>query len=258
MSATAGIVDVNAWLGVWPFQYFRDDTARKLENRLEAEGIEQALVGNPEAAFNPDCAATNRLLTKRLSGRPRLRAIHAANPVLADWPDVVRSCRDQGGVAIRLFPGYHCYDLTGAPALELIEETARAGDLPLFIQMRMEDERTHHPRCRIPGVSVDHIVEISRRYPELRMAALCPYFHEAVEITRETTNVFVDIAYVETLRTVTSLLSQAPQERVLFGSHTPFLTPSAAAMKLGALDVPEAARRAIGSGNARTLLGRLS
>ena len=63
-------LDVNAWLGAWPFQYFRDDTAAKLEERLVSEGFARALVGTPEAAFNHDCLAANRLLVKRLAGRP--------------------------------------------------------------------------------------------------------------------------------------------------------------------------------------------
>jgi len=60
---------------------------------------------------------------------------------------------------------------------------------------------------------------------------------------------------VETLRTVDSLLKEVPQERVLFGSHTPFLQTRAAVMKLRAPYVPEPIQRAIAWENALSFLG---
>jgi hypothetical protein len=212
-------VDVNAWLGAWPFQYFHDDTAGRLEERLEAVGIGRALVGSPEAAFNHDCLAANRLLLKRLAGRRTLRPVPALDPTKADWTDNLALARDAGAVAVRLFPTFHLYELDSAAALAAVEAVAAAGGLSLFVQMRMEDERTHHLRCKVPA------------------------------------NVRFDLSHVETLRTVASLTAEVPVERVLLGTHAPFLQPKAALMKLEAPYVPEAARRAIGRENARAILG---
>jgi predicted TIM-barrel fold metal-dependent hydrolase len=256
MSAKGAIVDVNVWLGSWPFQYFRDDSARKLERLLEHEGIAHALVGSPEAAFNPDCSAANRMLEKRVAGSRRLHPVPAMNPTMGDWRDILDRSRGDGRMAIRLFPTYHVYGLDSGEALTAIEQIARSGELSLFLQMRMEDERTHHPLCRIPGLSTAAIVAVARRFPELSIVALCPYYHEAVELAKETSSVRVDLSYVETMRTLASLLDTVAPERVLFGSHAPFLYPRAAVMKLEAPYVPEPARRAIGRENARAILRR--
>jgi predicted TIM-barrel fold metal-dependent hydrolase len=250
------LVDVNAWLGSWPFQYVNDDTARLLEARLLAEGIDQAFVGSPEAAFNPDCMAANQVHLVRLAGSSVLRPVMALDPTKGDWKDILSLSRDKGVAAIRLFPGYHCYELSSAPALAAIEAIAKAGTFALFVQMRMEDERTHHPLCKIPAVSVPSIVDMANQFPGLTVVAICPYNHEARELGKGPANLLFEISHVETLRTIASLLEAVPAERVLFGTHAPFLQPRAAVMKIHARYVPDDAQRIIGIENARRILGK--
>ncbi len=249
------LVDVNVWLGPWPFQYFHDDDAGKLSARLSAEGIAHAMVGSPEAAFNPDCMAVNRLLLKRLAGSAMLHPVPALDPTKGDWPDILSLARDIGAAAVRLFPGYHCYELSSPQALAAVEKIARDGRFALFVQLRMEDERTHHPLCKIPAVSVPSVLETARRFPGLKIVALCPYYHEATEIAKGPANVSFDISHVERLRTVASLVGDVPQERVLFGTHAPFLQSRAAVMKIEAPYVTEEVRRAIGQENAQAIVG---
>jgi len=255
MSGRLTIVDVNVWLGSWPFQYFRDDSAGRLERRLAAEGIGSALVGTPEAAFNQDCLAADRLLVKRLAGSTALRPVPTLDPTKGDWKDIVELARGEGAPAVRLMPTYHCYDLASSPALAAIEHIAARGGLALFLQVRMEDERTHHPRCTIPSLPIPSIVDVARRFPGLPVAALCPLYREAVELAGGPDNLRFDLSHVETMRTVTSLLGEVAVERVLFGSHTPFLQTRAAVLKVAAPSVPAEARRAISSANARAMLG---
>jgi len=256
MKTINSFVDVNAWLGPWPFQYFHDDSARLLEGRLLAEGIAHAMVGSPEAAFNPDLLAVNRVHLKKLAGSTMLRPVTALDPTKGDWRDILSLSRDAGVAAVRLFPGYHCYELSSPPALEALEAVAKQGAFALFVQIRMEDERTHHPLCRIPSVSIASIVDAARRFPGLRFVALCPYYHEAVELGKGPSNVSFDFSHVEMLRTVASLVRDVPQERVLFGSHVPFLQSRAAVMKIEAPYVSEETRRAIGSENAYRIFGK--
>ena len=249
-------LDVDAWLGAWPFQYFRDDTAAKLEERLVSEGFAHALVGSPEAAFNHDCLETNRRLLKRLAGRRTLRPVVALDPTKADWTDALALARGEGAAAVRLFPTFHVYEL-GLPAcLAAVERVAADDGLPLFVQMRMEDERTHHLRARVPAPTVASVIDLARRFPSLAVVAVCPYYHEAVELAAGPANLRFDLSHVETLRTVTSLLSEVPLDRVLLGSHVPFLQSRAALMKIEAPYVSVEARRAIGWENAEAILGR--
>jgi hypothetical protein len=256
MSGRHSIVDVNAWLGSWPFQYFRDDSAGRLERRLVAEGITCALVGTPEAAFNADCLAANRLLLKRLAGSAMLHPVPTLDPTKGDWKDIIDLARGEDAPAVRLMPTYHCYDLASSPALAAIEHIAARGGLALFLQVRMEDERTHHPRCVIPALPIPSILDVARRFPGLPVAALCPLYREAVDLAAGPGNLRFDLSHVETMRTVPSLLAEVPVERVLFGSHTPFLQTRAAVLKVASPSVSAEARRAISSANARAMLGK--
>jgi hypothetical protein len=255
MKGDLSIIDVNAWLGQWPFQYFRDETAALLEKRLAAEGVTRALVGSPEGAFNPDCLETNRVLLRRIGGSRMLLPVLAVDPTKGDWQDILQLARDAAAPAVRLFPGYHCYELEAAPARELVEHVAKAGGMALFVQIRMEDERTHHPLCRIPPVKIESIVDLARQFPGLRIVAQCPYYHEAVELAKGPANLSFDISHVETLRTLLSLTQQVPVDRVLYGTHVPFLQSRAALMKLDAPYVTPEVRAAVGAENARALFG---
>lgn len=259
-TASPELTDVNVWLGHWPFQLFAVDTAGALARLLDAEGITRALVSAAEAAFLPDCAEANALLARRLKGSTGLIPVPVVNPAMGNWRDVLLRARDAGAPAVKLLPGYHCYGLGDACSLELLEELAREPLGPVMVQLRIEDERAHHPLCRIPGVDCGAVIEAARRFPSLVVVALCPYFAEAARLLAETENVCVDLSFVEHMRTVGSLLDGAPggrrtEGRVLFGSHTPFLYTRAATLKLDAPDVPASTREAIASGNASRILG---
>lgn len=234
------------------------DTARKLDDRLAGEGIGRALVCSPEAVFNPNIDRANEILARRLKGSRRLRPVMTVNPLLESWHEMLPRYRDNGVAAVRLMPMHHCYSLDAAKVAELIEDLAKNGGPVPTVQMRMEDKRTQHPRAVIPGLNVDDLLALARRFPSLPLVALCAYRSEALRLGRESANIHFDLSHVESMRTVTTLLTTVPAERVLFGSHAPFLYARSALMKLQAADVPEEARRAIGSANAERVFGKTS
>ena len=248
------IIDINTWLGSWPFSYYHEDTAARLSAHLEEEGVATAFVGSPESVFNHDYPEVNRILADRIAAYPRLLPVMTIDPTIGDWSGHLAKYRDEGVAAVRIIPSYHDYAADSPHLIAFLEDVAKARDLVLFVQMRMEDERTHHPRCKVPAFEDGQVAELARKFPDLSIVALCPGFYEAVTLLTSTENVCVDISHVETLRTLASLLSKVPAERVLFGSHSPFLYTRSAAMKLCAPYVPEDAQKAIGSANIRRLL----
>ncbi len=247
------IIDVNTWLGAWPFQYVDEETSADLDELLESEGIAHAYVGTPEASFNPDCAEANRRLMERVHGYPRFSPVPTINPAIRGWSELLGRYRDAGVGVIRIMPSFHGYACTGREASALVEA---AGEFVLIIQVRMEDERVHNPVCRIAPPPTEDIVELASRYPSVSMIAACAYFHEATEIAATTTNVLFELSHIESMRTITSLTKKVPAERVLFGSHAPYLSVRSATMKLFAQDVPEAVRSAVASGNAGRVFRR--
>ena len=157
--------------------------------------------------------------------------------------------------AVKLIPNYHAYSLLDDRVLSFCTLAAERG-IPVLVQMRVEDERSHYELLKVPGVSVDDIAALAGRIPPLAIVALCPYLGEAVRLAA-VSNVFVDISFVETLDTLCSLCAVIPVSKILFGSHVPWLYPRAAMAKLRLSSIGEEERIAIGSGNALRVFGNL-
>jgi len=103
--------------------------------------------------------------------------------------------------------------------------------IPLIIQMRVDDERNQYPLMKVPGVDVESIIRLANAFPKVPMVCLCTYRYEAVYLVRRRRMWSVGISYIESFKTLPTLLKQIPAERVLFGSHTPFFYTAAAVAK---------------------------
>jgi predicted TIM-barrel fold metal-dependent hydrolase len=244
------IIDCNVGFGSWPFARFAENTAAKLDAMLAREGIARALVSSAEAILYEEPDECNRDLARRLAKHPRLVPVPVANPRVRSAAQIVAKA---GIAALKIIPNYHAYDLSDVRAVALAEQVAARG-IPLLVQMRIEDERSHYELLKVPGVTVEAIAALAHRLPGLAIVALCPYFAEAIRLAA-IANVWVDIAFVENLDTLRQLLAQVPPAKVLFGSHAPWLYARAAAKKLALGSIGAEERQAIGSGNAARLFG---
>jgi hypothetical protein len=224
------IIDVNVSIGRWPFLHYRGFSPARILSILKKEGIDSALVSSIDAILYPDPVVPDQALVRQLKPYPQLKPVLVINPLFSNWRE---SLEEYGNInlLVKLFPNYHRYSLLSPQVKELIEELAKRKDI-LMIQMRLEDERTQSPLMKVPGVSVDEVTGISRDFPEIPVIALCPYFQEAVNLIKETKNIYVDISFIEKMETIPSLLKEVPCSRVLFGSHTPFLYARSAILKL--------------------------
>ena len=156
--------------------------------------------------------------------------------------------------AVKVHPNYHLYDLAGECGQALAASLSER-DLPLLVQMRVEDERNQYPPLQISGVPVEQVQELATAHPELPIICLCAYLPEAVQLAQSAGRVLVDVAFVETLDTIAGFLERGvPAERVVFGSHTPFLYTRAARMKLDCARADGLDTEAIGGGTAAALL----
>ncbi|MDD5483180.1 MAG: amidohydrolase family protein [Kiritimatiellae bacterium] len=223
------------------------NSAGALSRRLKAAGIARALVSSTDAILYPDPAACNADLLKAVKGHPMLIPVPVVNPALTNWRAIVSA---KNVKAVKIIPNYHNYPLVG-PVLAQLMEVLAERKIPLMIQMRAEDERNQYPLMKIPGVDFKAVVQLANDFPAVSIICLCAYFGEAVELAQKTGKVSVDISFIETFQTLPSLLKQIPPQKILFGSHTPFLYTEAAMMKLKT--TAPAARRTIACANARRL-----
>jgi uncharacterized protein len=245
------IIDCNVGFGPWPFARFTEDTPAKLAGLLTATGIDRALVSSAQAVLYEEPAECNGELEKKLRPYAGLIPVPVVNPRVASAASIM--ARTPAPKAFKLIPNYHGYSLWDERAGALCAQAAERG-IPVLVQMRVEDERSHYELMKVPGVAADDIIGLARRVPGLTVVALCPYFEEAVTLAAAP-GVYVDISFAEVLDTLRQLCDKAPAEKIIFGSHAPWLYPRAAAAKLRLCTISDSQREAIGWRTASRIFG---
>lgn len=243
------IIDVNTSFGRWPFQKFNVNSTQALAKHLNAAGITKALISSIDAILYPDPSACDAELFKAVKPMPMLIPVPTINPSLANWRKALEA---NGLKAVKIIPNYHNYPLTDPSVAQLMKVLAER-KISMMIQMRVEDERNQYPLMKIPGVDWRAVVQLANTFCEVSIVCLCAYLGEAVELVQKTGNVHVDISFIEVFQTLPTLLRKVPPDRILFGSHTPFLYTESAVMKLKAVHLAAKPRKAIACTNARRL-----
>src|SRR5262249_17384266 len=146
----------------------------------------------------------------------------SVNPRLPDWEEDVRRCHEQHRMpGIRLHPNYHGYRLDD-PVFGRLLEDAAGRKLVVQIAVRMEDERTHHPRMRVPAVDLNPLPAALARLPNVRVQILNAAFNSRDEmalVLARTGKVWFDFANVESVGGLARMLQRIGPEHVVFGSH---------------------------------------
>jgi len=240
------LVDASTWLGHWPFGELEPDTAAELVAHQGARGIARSCVASLDAVFYQDPRSANERLARQVADHPLLEMVAVVNPALANWPDQLAATLDCSR-QIRLVPNYHGYRLTDPGAEQLLAAAHDAG-LRVSIQIRLEDERAHHPLMKVPAVPVDDVLAAARRRPAQKLLVMAPYRGEALRLG-EQANLLVEYSHIESQSSLDDLLAALPTEQVVFGSHTPFFVTLAAIAKLETSRADESTLAAVAGGN---------
>ena len=138
------IVDTNAYLGSWPYREVEGDIEELLD-RMDAEGIDRALVSSLDAAHMRNVPKANHQLFDRVEGHEdRLLPVATVDPTYTKWEENLDECVDRGAVVVKMLPLYHGYALDEGPAEALLEAAAER-DLPVILTSVIEDLRKQHP-----------------------------------------------------------------------------------------------------------------
>lgn len=253
------VIDCNVFMGNWAFRRLRRNDARGVIAMMDQFGIERACVASADAILYKDCQAGNeRLFEETRPYAERFWLYATLNPVYAGWErDLVR-CIDLGFKALRLYPYYHGYELTGSEASAIVDAAARAG-MPVSAPCRVVDVRQRHWMDTTRNLDPVQLVEVVEKHPDATFLLSEAYLSAPREgdlwkRMRELP------CYVELSR-MTSCLDKSLQvmvdalgaDRVLFGTGFPFKTPSPAFLKVQLLDAEPEAKAQIVGGNARRL-----
>lgn len=234
------IFDVNLSLGRWPFRPSAAESMPELVKLLHRHGITGGLVRSAEAPFSADPEEENRRLAARCAGFPGFIPLPAVHPAYGFW-------KRSHFAAAALYPSFHRYRLTSRPALAMARKLAAAGAL-LVVVMREEDERGQHPLCKIKPRPAAEVAGFAAALPAAKILVLNACAGE-VAGWREP-NLVYDCAMVEAF----PALHGMPHERLVFGSHSPFLCTGAALAKVADAGFPRPERQAVSRLRAEALL----
>jgi predicted TIM-barrel fold metal-dependent hydrolase len=250
-------IDVNAFLGVYPYRRVPGTAPEALLRALERVGIDEAWVSHlPSFAWSQPMAG-NAWLYETVAREPRLKPVPAVHPGLDGWDAALGEAADRGAPAVRCDPTYYGLDPAG-PEVRVLAAACGAARLPLVMAVRLEDARQRHPNDRAAELPAAAVRTLIRSDEDLRVVITHADrgFIEEVHFgstPEEAARIWWDTSWIwgppeDHLET---LIGTIGVERFVFGTGQPLRIPENAVAKLDLLDLSSAARAAIESGNAR-------
>lgn len=250
------LIDVNTYIGHWPFRQLRHHTAGALVRRMDRYGIDRAVVGSIHGIFYKNAHQANEELASQTRRHAdRLIPFATLNPIYPGWEEDLRRCAEQLGLCgLRLFPQYHGYSLDDAAALELVDAAASLGWC-VQVPMRVVDRRQRHRWDLAEDLKAASFEQALTSRPRVKWM-----FLNALGLNGEH---MISARYVVGISRMTAVLQRNIQtlaestgvEHLAFGTGMPFKTPDPALLKLEVLDLPKRAVDRIAWRNASELLG---
>lgn len=238
--------DASAWVGQWPFTASVSTGLTDLIAGLKEAGFSEAAVSPLAAVLGPEPMTANLALIEEVRNLPgdfAVRVVPILDPALPGWERDLDDLVARHGAsigAIRTVPNYHGYPVDGPASIALVRAVTNAR-FGLCVQIRMLDERAHHPLMKVPGVPLDGVVRLSDAVPDARILA-CGIFQSELAVMRDSPRVSAELSSIESGDTVASAAAGIGIDRLLLGTHAPVYDPAPAVAKVAVLDDGAAAR----------------
>jgi len=255
-------IDVNAFLGAYPYRRVPGTSPDGLLRAMTRAGIDEAWVSHLPSLFWRQPMAGNAWLYATAAREPRLKPVPALHPGLSGWDRAVGEAADRGAPAGRCDPLYYGLDPTGLEMRDLVAACG-AANLPLMMAVRLEDGRQRHPNDHageLPAAAVRALVR-SDEDVRLVLTHADRGFIEEVHFgstAEEAARLWWDVSWMwgppeDHLETLLGTIGVA---RFVFGTGQPLRIPEASIAKLDLLELAPEQRAAIESDNARAGLRR--
>ncbi len=154
-------VDVNAWIGEYPFRAVPHPEPDVLVRVLQREQFGGAWVGHLPGAFHRDPTPSNRALYRALE--PHHGLLHPTPIVRPDWPGWERTLAEaarEGAPAVRVYPAQ--WGLGPSAAMSALAVACGEAGIVLHVTVRFEDLRQRHPLDSAGDVSAATLRAIAR------------------------------------------------------------------------------------------------
>jgi predicted TIM-barrel fold metal-dependent hydrolase len=268
------LVDINAYIGHWPFMQRRYNTCESLLGRMNKFGVEISVISNLHGLFYKNTQSANEELYDEIRPDRRFRdrfiPFAVINPIYAGWRDDLEVCvKKMGMKGVRLYPKYHDYEINDPSLIECVKRIRDHG-LPVAFTIRMEDSRTRS-WMDVPYVvgkaspkkewTLMNIVPVVKAVPDAKYMIL--NVANGIMLRGEELELFrmADILFDTSGRqvnTLPDLLKTYGMGKFAFGTHSPFLDYLTGMLRIEALrdsEADAATKELLRSGNAKRMLG---
>ena len=221
-------IDVNTWIGPYPFRDVPHPDPEVLVRVLEREGVKGAWVGHLPSAFWRDPSPGNDALFRAVERWPDiLRPVPCVRPDWPEWERALRVVGDRGAVAVRAYPPQWGLAPGDSAMLELSTACGERG-LVLVVTVRFEDVRQRHwmdSAGDLTGAAIRSLARASERAHIVVCAAgraLVEEVHWGLTAT-ERARVWWDISWLwgPPEDDLAHLLRTCGSERFVYGSAWP-------------------------------------
>ena len=163
------LIDINTYIGHWPFVRLRHNTCSDLLKRMNEFGVDVSVVANLSGIFYKNTQSANEELFEEISKSKRygnrLIPFVAINPTYADWRHDLNICIEKFGMkGIRIYPQYHDYEINDPRCIELVK-IARDSNLPVAVTLRLVDKRQRSWLDIVEGISWMDIAALVKAVP---------------------------------------------------------------------------------------------
>jgi uncharacterized protein len=250
-------IDVNAFLGAYPYRRVPGTSPDGLLQAMERAGIDEAWVSHLPSLFWRQPMDGNAWLYATVAREPRLKPVPALHPGLSAWEGALGEAVDRAAPAGRCDPLYYGLDPAG-PEMRVLAAACSAAHLPLMMAVRLEDGRQRHPNDRAAELPAAAVRTLIRSDEDLRLLITHADrgFIEEVHFgstPEEAARLWWDVSWIwgppeDHLET---LLGTIGIDRFVFGTGQPLRIPEASVAKVDLLDLAPPQRAAIDSANTR-------
>lgn len=235
-------LDVNTFIGGYPFRAVPHPDPEVLVRVLEREGIGRAWVGDLPGAFHRDPSASNAQLFRTLAPhRARLVPVPIVRPDWPGWETHVAAFGREGVPAVRAYPQLWGMGAGDVRLARLAGACASHG-IALLLTVRFEDLRQRHALDVAGDLSAAHVRELARAGTGARLVVTAAGREMIEEIhwgltPSERARVFYDFSWVwgPPADELATLFRTMGSERFVFGTMWPLRLAQGARANLALL-----------------------
>ena len=258
------LLDINAYVGHWPFKQLQFNSCEKLLQRMNRFGVDVSVITNLHGIFYKNTQSANEELHDEVISESRFRdrfvPFAVINPIYAGWKDDLETCVRMGMKGVRLYPKYHDYELSDPLCIELVKHLRDLG-LPVALTLRMVDSRQRSWMDIEKEWELKDIVPIVREVPDAKYIILnianSTRLSEEDERLIKQSSILFDTSGRE-LSDLGGMLSRFGKHAFAFGTHSPILDYLTGLLRIEALrsdEADEETKKMLRSENAKSFLG---